>query len=377
MSQGAANAGASSSAEDISNMYFNPASIAYHSGINVSAGMSVIFSNADMNNATGDAFPPFTGDATSDETAFVPSGYVSAQLSDTVYVGVGVAAPFGLVTDYGDEWAGRYHATYSELTTINISPTIAYRPIPELAIAGGPVIEYADADLRAAIPVAPLTDSTAKFTGDDIAFGWTLGAILEPVDGTRLGVGFRSEITHSVDLDGNIGVADVPSKTTVSAPAQLNFGVTQTLTDDWTVMAEAQWTQWSSFDQLLIESSAGTPLSLTTTKWDDTWFFSLGARYQATEDLALRFGAAYDTGAAPADHRTPRIPDADRIWGALGATYNLTENVSLSGAYTYVYVEDSTIDLDGTDPENAAKGSLTADVDSDVHILTIGTTFKF
>ena len=202
--QGSANAGVSSSAEDISFMYFNPASIAFHSGFNASVGGSVIIPSAEVSNAAGTTrlggAVSGAGD-TNDEIALVPSAYLSAQLSDTVYLGLGVASPFGLVTDYDDDWVGRYHATRSELLTINISPTIAYRPIPEIAIAGGPVIEYADASLANAIDFGSIAgvgalagggaDGSGKVEGDDFAFGWALGAIIEPVKGTRLGVGFR------------------------------------------------------------------------------------------------------------------------------------------------------------------------------------------
>ena len=412
-------AGATAAAEDISYMYFNPAAIAFHPGFQSSFNGALILPNAEVSNAEGSTVlgsPISGGDDAADDFALIPSTYFSAQINEQFTAGLSITAPFGLVTDYDDDWVGRYHGTRSELLTINVSPTLAFRPIPQVALAAGFVLEYVDASLGNAVdlgtagvanpsigaaytavgatPTPGGDDLNAEVQGDDFEIGFTLGAIVEPVKGTRLGIAYRSEIEHKVDLDSYFSGTNATSSavlaalrgggvftgsdasTSVSAPAQLNLGFYQELTDDFALVGDARWTQWSSFDELVIEFDDGTPDSVTEEKWDDTWFLALGGRYQATEALILRAGVAYDMGAAPDEFRTPRIPDADRFWVSFGGSYALSDTMSINAGYSYVSVVDETLNLSATG-DNAGRGSLTADTESDVHIFAVGATARF
>ncbi len=79
-------------------------------------------------------------------------------------------------------------------------------------------------------------------------------------------------------------------------------------------MANAEWTEWSSFDELTVEFDSGGQ-STTTENWDDTWAFSVGANYQLNREWMLRAGLGVDESPVPdSEHRTPRVPDADRQW---------------------------------------------------------------
>ncbi len=64
---------------------------------------------------------------------------------------LGVNAPFGLETDYNDGWVGRYHALQTQLSTLNVNPTIAFEPIPGLSFGAGLQLQYADAKLSNAV----------------------------------------------------------------------------------------------------------------------------------------------------------------------------------------------------------------------------------
>lgn len=417
--QGYSFAGATAAAEDISYMYFNPAAIAFHDGLNANGNFSFIFPSADVSNSTANTAlgtPIGGGNAGTDELGIVPATYVSAQVSEQFFLGMSITSPFGLVTDYDDDWIGRYHATRSELISINVSPTIAFKPIPQVALAAGVVIEYVDASLGNAVdlgtagavnpaiggaftavgqtPTPGGSDIDAEVHGDDIDFGFTLGALFEPFDGTRLGIGYRSEIEHEVDLQSQFSGTDAATgavlaalqsggvftdgtaSTVVSAPAQLNLGFYQELTDNFAVVGDARWTQWSSFDELVIEFDDGTPDSVTDESWDDTWFFGLGGIYNATDQLTLRSGVAFDQGAAPTETRTPRIPDANRWWFSVGATYALSDHMSLNAGYSFIRVDDAEIALEATG-DNAGRGSLDADSEADVHIIAVGGSMKF
>lgn len=80
-----------------------------------------------------DASAPATSQALGSEGGdagglnIVPNFYFVAPLSPRWSVGLGVNAPYGLVTDYGDAWIGRFQAIKSSIRTINVNPGVAWK----------------------------------------------------------------------------------------------------------------------------------------------------------------------------------------------------------------------------------------------------------
>ena len=54
-----------------------------------------------------------------------------------LFFGLGVNAPFGLVTEYDGSWLGRYQAVKSEVKTINVNPAFSFKPTDNVAIGFG------------------------------------------------------------------------------------------------------------------------------------------------------------------------------------------------------------------------------------------------
>ena len=115
------------------------------------------------------------------------------------WLGLALTSPWGLGVQYDDDWFGRYDSIETRLTTVNLSPALAYRITEWLSIGGGLNIEYADAKLTNALPdtlapggPSPATDGQAKFTGDDVALGFNVGVLLKPWSRTRIGLHYRS-----------------------------------------------------------------------------------------------------------------------------------------------------------------------------------------
>lgn len=423
-SQGTSFAGVSAGGTDISSMFFNPATIALYDGMRTEAGGAILLPNVEISNVSAGfgpqvgvsaagkpvyALPVAGGSAsTSDEIGLVPSTYVSAPINDRVTVGLSVNAPFGLTTDYGDDWAGRYHATASHLTTINAAPTVAYRVTPQFAVAAGLQAQYAKAELESAVslPVVagatalignPEYDALSKVSGHDFGFGFTLGAVYEPLPGTTLGVGYRSKIKHDIDGDAEFRLRDPSSltanglmagintagvltngggNTSISTPAMLNFGVSHQLNDRIRLLGEAQWTQWSSFKDLTINFNDNTPSNITDQNWDDSWYFAVGAEYRATPDLTLRAGLGFDQTPVPTEFRNARLPDTDRTWFSVGASYDATDHISLNAGYTYITAKDAAIDLLGAG-NNASRGGFHGDLNANVHIFMLSGIYRF
>jgi long-chain fatty acid transport protein len=213
--QGSAYAGASAIAEDASTIYFNPAGMTRLSGSQVVVAGHIIAAEADYTDSgsTGVTGP----NSKTDEVGFVPNFYYSTALDNDVFVGVGVNVPFGLATEYDDGWIGRYHALRSEITTININPSIAWNVTDKVSVGFGLSIQYLELELTNALNSEALCggcgitsgDGSAKLEGDSTEIGWNTGILIDVGDKSRIGLAYRSAIKHEVSGDASYTVDPV------------------------------------------------------------------------------------------------------------------------------------------------------------------------
>ncbi|MCG6900747.1 MAG: outer membrane protein transport protein [Gammaproteobacteria bacterium] len=394
---GSAYAIGSAGIDDASTIFFNPATMTRLSGSNLTGGLQIVNSRTDFkgsaeynpNNAATATPPPYglgiagypiSGDAKSnlDLTAGIPMGAISHQLNDRVWLGLTINAPYGLKTDYDDDWVGRYHAIKSELYTYNFNPTLAFKINDHATIGVGVSAMYADGELTQAvdgglvsalagapipgwIPGSSTYDGKAKLTGNDWGFGFNVGFMLEPSDNTRLGLHYRSGIDLTLDGDSKVsGLTGAVSALNGKQDAKLDIGLPDTLSisgyhainSKWAFMADYTWTQWSRIKSLDIKLENG---SKSVAKWnyDDSSRFSIGTEYTQNNKWKYRAGLALDQTPVPHDsERSPRVPDADRTWLSLGLTYTHSPSLSFDLGYAHLFVDDPKLDdvSDNNDP---------------------------
>lgn len=396
-SQGVSFAGAAAGGNgSISGMFWNPAVITQNPGWiseNHAAGI-IPQSDVDIDPVASSgpggaplaAFAGGVGDTSSDigQAAIVPSSYSSYQVNDMLFLGLGMNSPFGLVTDPDNGWAGRFHALTSDVLTFNINPVMALKLNDMLSVAAGVQVNYINARLRSATPLAavppPVPEGNVRVKGTDWGAGVTAGLTLKPYEGTTLGVGYRSRIKHELDgnarIDTGAGVVSLGGITgKITLPDTVTIGLRQEITPDWAVLAGFEWANWSQFKNLTINTDAGGVLSTTPENWDDSYFFSLGVEHRWNEQLTVRAGVAYEDSPVPDSFRTPRIPDADRFWLSAGASYQYNDWLSFDLAYTHIFVDDAPINLSLAD--NPTRGALVGDADGSVDIIGVAVRFNW
>ena len=106
-----------------------------------------------------------------------------------------------------------------------------------------------------------------------------------------------------------------------------------------------RWTNWSSFDKLPISgSSLGEATRGVTSKhnavynWKDSWLFTVGADYDINDEFTVRGGVGYEISPVDDDkYRSATIPDTDRLWLSMGATWHASKN--LQGDFGIAYLK--------------------------------------
>lgn len=398
---GNAYAGAGASAQDASTIFFNPAGLTYLRGNQIVVAGHIIEPNAEFSgSATNPLGAPIAGGNGGDAggTGLIPNFYYSHQLANGFVFGLGVSAPFGLKTEYDATWVGRYHAIKSDLKTININPSIAYKAAPNLSVGVGVNVQYIKATLSQAVnqqlaclvaggggSCATLTDATATVEGDDWSYGYNFGLLYEIAPGTRVGFAYRSKIKQELEGDASFAGAStfftslgrfVPTNVTagVTLPESASLSLYHDINSQWALLADVTWTRWNRFKELRIDfSNPLQPDSVTPENWDNSMRYSLGANYRYNSTWLLRAGVAFDQEPIPNDQlRTPRIPGNDRTWLAIGANYTLSPNMSFDLGYAHLFVADTRINN-----SSASAGNIIGNYDSSVDILSAQMNWTF
>lgn len=404
---GNAFAGSAAVAENASTIFFNPAGMTRLDGDRqISVGLDVVNVGFEFNDE-GSALPALTSAGTSDggnagSLNVIPNAYFSMKLTPKLAVGLGIGAPFGLKTEYDDDFVGRFLAIKSDIKTININPSLAYQLNDKLSVGVGINYQKIDAELSNAVNysgllaqagfVIPGLEGVGTVSADDYSWGWNFGVLFEPSETTRVGLSYRSKIKHELTgdvkfkrpntgnplLNGAISTgaaADGPVGADVELPDTFVVSAVQRLSDKWTMLGDLSWTGWSSLQSLDIVRANGTPLSSETLKWRDTWRIALGANYLYSDRVKLKFGVAYDQSPVETDHRLARLPDANRLWLSIGSQYRVGPAMVVDVGYAHLFISDPKIDADGDNA--AAKGNLVGSYEASVDILGVQLTYNF
>jgi long-chain fatty acid transport protein len=409
---GNAFAGGAAVAEDASTIFFNPAGLTRLSGSQFALAGYYIVPKSEYNNKSATVSPalpvvggtPLSGGdgGNAGESAFLFNFYFAQEISKQLHAGLGVTVPYGLGTDYDRNWVGRYHAVKSDLLTIDINPSVAYRVNKWLSLGGGISAQYAKAELTNAVDFGTIgfiggagtlpqsLDGFTKLNADDWGWRWNVGILVEPKANLRFGLAYRSDIDYTLKGDAKFdvpagaeaiaigaGLVDTDAKGQVTFPGHASLSAYWQIHEKFAVMGDIFWTNWSKLNELSIELGTGRD-SVTTLDWKDTYRFSLGGSFYPNRNWTWRAGIAYDQTPVPNDKlRTPRIPDNDRIWATMGLSYTFSKSFGIDIAYVHVFVNDPKIRKSGTEPEDIPRGSLNGDYDANVNLFSAQVNFVF
>lgn len=321
---GNAYAGRGAQITDASLVYSNPAALTQLQGANFSGGLNLIHAKTRYSDATATSAQGMPVQGTSDGkltlNELVPFAFYADHLNDNVSYGIGLYAPFGLSSDYNNDWVGRYFADETAIKVVALQPTAAYKIDDVWSVGLGLNLNYVEGTLSkykdhsglcelgtninamfgADVYNAAYCDSHYEVNGDDIAPGYNLGVHANFGD-TKLAVVYHSEVKYTLKGDSEItntpitgaNVVGNPnfmvvsptlpaidlrtgklasnsqltekSKLDLTTPANLTVSLDQRLNDKVSVQASVNWTGWSSFKSIDIVSDDANPsISLST-----------------------------------------------------------------------------------------------------------------
>lgn len=383
-------AGRSSSADDASTVYGNPAGMSRLNGQQITGGVAAIDASTDIKDTSGTARGTNKGDMV--PFIAVPFGFYTNKLNDQWSVGFGVYAPFGLVTDYERGYQGRGYGSKSEVKVMTFQPTVSYAFNDKVSIGFGPTINRISGVLESDKTLNPnVADTNVKIKGDDTALGFNVGVLVQATDTTRVGLTYHSKVNYK--LEGHTTISG-PAQTQavlrnnrydaslkIETPESYDLSVTQDLTDAWKLYGGATWTRWSRLKEITVNNqgvtSAGglaAPSQLTSISepqnWHDTWAYAVGTSYQLTKQVVLRTGLSFDQSPTNNTDRSPRIPTGDRTIFSMGLGYKVMDNMTVDLAYSYLKEEKVNIDR-STAPSYHAK------YDNSANGFGLGMTYTF
>ena len=354
-------AGAAAVAEDASTMYWNPAGMSLLENSQFAIAGNVILLDATFSGTANNPLalaPPLAGTGgnggQAGDTGIVPNLYLMMPAGPKWSFGLGVNAPFALKTEYDADWVGRFQGVKSEITTVNIQPTVSYKLSDTVSVGAGVSYQMLEAELTNAVVLGLGASGRSTLEADDDGWGWNIGAIFQMTDATRLGIAYRSEIDYN--LSGNVTVtadptgAPVPAASGAAAgdatlPDSLAFSIAHATSDRLTLLADATRTGWSSINQItVVDPGTGTIRDILALDFDDAWRFSVGGNYMLNDRWTLKAGLAFDeTPVKNAQSRTVRIPDNDRTWVSIGGKMKLGQNGWLDLGYAHIFIKDADI----------------------------------
>ncbi len=359
---GRAYAGVGVDGTDLSGVYYNPATMTLHPGTQIQAGFVAVGLDLAFEGTGPNSDVSENGQY---NTQAIPHGYISHQISDSMWVGLAMTVPFGMGTEYDDDWRFANRGISAEVLTFDFNPNVAWKVSDKLSLGAGMSIQYASADLKMRKDVVKdLASIDSEVDAASWAWGFNVGLMWTPLENLRFGLSYRSKINHNADGDvelDNGKLAGNNAEDFVNHPiygdyAKLllsqygSYDATATISTPAWVMATAawdvnellslyatfRWTDWSSFDELVIDSDAGS--TTVTNKWQDAYLFSVGADLRFTNWWTFRAGIGYES--SPIDDpsfRTSIIPDADRWWFALGSSFQATDNMQIDVSAAWLH----------------------------------------
>ncbi|HJA79810.1 MAG TPA: outer membrane protein transport protein [Candidatus Desulfovibrio intestinavium] len=385
-------------ADDPSAIAYNAAGITQLPGTRVMGGFAAIapMGTIDLDLANGGR----TSTTTKPNIWPAPHAYITHQLNDRFWLGLGMFARFGLGNEFSESWTGRYNLTSVNFQTFSLVPTVAMKVNEVLSLSAGVEVMYAAFSMNQQIPSWQIInyfpqqgpDSRLTLDGTGWGAGLHVGAHFHMTDQLSLGITYKSPVTlningtvdysrHHANLLADQGqvphTIDTDAHSTVHLPDSFAVGLAYQPLDNLSFEVGTVFTRWSTYDSLNIYFDSDYQ-SISHKNWRDGWNFNASVEYEPLDWLALRAGIWYETPVINEAHADFMVPSNGRTGASVGAGFKWG-NWTLDLAYAHLWVNG--VDYAETDAAgihstvSGIRGGSSRDTVANIYSVSIGYTF--
>lgn len=375
--QGVANNGQAAAARDASTALLNPAGMARLERSQLMVAGQLLLGDIEFDR---DASTTFDGGNGGNQAIItpIPTAFYVYDLMDDVKLGVSLASLVGGGLDPKNDWAGRFVTQEVGLTALILNPVVSLKLVEWASLGAGFVVQYSRLEDRIgfANPAPGAAEGQLRIDDDDFGFGFNLGLLVEPRPGTRIGLAYRSEIDQDfgddTDFDnilGRDGTRDL--NTEFDTPQTLILSAYQQVTDEFAVLADLGWTDWSIFQFTTITGSEGRGVSIPR-DWRDTWRIGIGFEYRIADPWLLQCGFSYDSSPVKSSGKNfPDFPSDRQFRYAAGVVHDLNEDMSVALNYEFLDAGNAAVDVE------LPTGRLSGEYDSNyLHFIALSLNWK-
>lgn len=358
-------------ADDASAIAFNPAGITQIPGTSYMTGFAFIMPCGTLTETSSG-----TAVGMEEHTFIPPHFYYTKQMSDRVWFGLGLMSRFGLGTDFPDDWFGRYNSYYATIESLSLNPNIAWKATDDLSLSVGIEGIWFEYGSKKALNSSALPGLTGAYLlGDDVSWGWNLGAHWKANDKVRVGLSYRSEVDLTIEGDADVYGSSghvTEAQGDITLPEMYMGGVAVQLNEKTSIEVGAVYTGWSSYDEMTIIYEhfpyAGSPEYTSTTpkNYENVWRYQLGVEYKKSPEWTWRFGYTYDQSPIPDGTIDYQLPTGDRQLFSVGFGYTKNDR-TWDFAYTYLIADDRNFD---SSTASGVVDSSTSDMDTNIFVIS-------
>lgn len=382
---GLASAGYAARADDASTLFKNPAGMSRLEGAQFQGGLQALYGSVSFS-PDGNTSARLGTDDGGNAVGWLPGGslFVTVPLCENWAVGLGTLSYFGLAEDYDDNWVGRYYVQESALIGMSLMPSVSYKANEWLSLGAGLNAMYGLLDTDVAVNNGVGPDGQMSLKDTTWGFGANVGMLIQASEKTRFGITYLSAVKLDYEDTPSFSGLGPGLSIILANPSKLDLGMTvpqsvmvsayHALNENWALMADFGWQDWSQFGnvQAGVESGGTTTLNLN---YQDTFHGALGAQYRASDKWLFSGGLAYDSSAVEDGNRTVTLPMGKTWRFGLGAQYQASRAINVGAAYTFMWAGDMSVDQ-GTDL--SLRGRVSGSYDSAwFSIASLSLTWRF
>jgi len=365
--------------DDLSTLFWNPAGMAFQTdeGIQLMFGATLIWPEQTVYGSS-----PYPGDGYRAEqvkqTFFPPHIFLGIPVNDRLEVSFAFYAPFGLGTEWEDDFRGNYISKKADLMVFDLGVSMAYKISENFAFGIG--IDYMVAQIELSRNIGlinpydqrltTVAEASLKGEGMNTDWAWNAGILWKMGGGFSFGLSYRSAFTVNgsgkatftqiptgyTDFDGLLNTffpfdGKVPIEASIAFPDFWNAGLAWQ-NEKWTISGQYGWMGWSVYETLPIIFPENPEFSsVRQENWEDVSQWRVGLEFRANQRWDLRIGYLEDDTPQPAWGMSPLLADGDRTAYMGGISYH-TDRFRFDVAYEQVDITTRSTDgenLDGFD----------------------------